>query len=103
MYDLLINIANWPDSRIEAAQILLRARAVENACYAAFCNRIGRDAICRYNGKSMILDYLGHDIARSRRVGGVRFFSSELKMEPLRHYREKFPVSRDSDRFEILI
>ncbi|MBR0499750.1 MAG: nitrilase family protein [Bacteroidales bacterium] len=103
LYDLLINIANWPDSRIEAAQILLRARAVENACYAAFCNRIGRDAICRYNGKSMILDYLGHDIARSRRVGGVRFFSSELKMEPLRHYREKFPVSRDSDRFEILI
>ena len=36
-YDLLLNIANWPSSRIEAADILIHARAVENACYAAFC------------------------------------------------------------------
>ncbi|MBQ1754416.1 MAG: hypothetical protein II002_05730, partial [Bacteroidales bacterium] len=74
-YDLLVNIANWPASRIDAAQILLRARAVENAAYALFCNRIGTDALCDYDGKSMILDYVGHSIARSCRVGGVRFFT----------------------------
>lgn len=102
-YDLLVNIANWPDSRIGAAQMLLRARAVENAAYAVFCNRIGRDALCSYDGKSMILDYVGQSIARSCRAGGVRFYKASLQMEPLRHYRERFPVGDDADRFELLI
>ena len=102
-YDLLVNIANWPASRIEAADILLRARATENACYAAFCNRIGADGLCDYNGKSMILDFFSHDIARRRRVGGVRFYEAELRLDKLNHYRERFPVSADSDNFEILV
>ena len=102
-YDLLVNIANWPASRIEAADILLRARATENACYAAFCNRIGHDSLCEYNGKSMILNFFSQDIARRRRVGGIRFYEAELRMDKLRHYRERFPVSADSDRFEIIL
>lgn len=101
-YDLLVNIANWPDCRIDAAQILLRARAVENAAYALFCNRIGSDALCSYDGKSMILDYVGHSIARTRRAGGVKFYWADLPMGPLAHYRDRFPVSNDSDSFEIL-
>lgn len=101
-YDLLVNIANWPDSRIDAARILLHARAVENACYAAFCNRIGRDTLCRYDGHSMIVNYFGQDIARRRRVGGVRFYEAVLSMERLRHYRSRFPVSSDADTFEII-
>jgi len=102
-YDLLVNIANWPASRIDAAQILLRARAVENAAYAVFCNRIGSDALCDYDGKSMILDYVGHSIAKSCRAGGIRFFKAALPMAPLAHYRERFPVSNDSDQFEVKI
>ena len=102
-YDLLVNIANWPASRIDAAQILLRARAVENAAYAVFCNRIGTDALCDYDGKSMILDYVGHSIARSCRCGGIRFFTAELPMAPLDHYRDRFPVVNDADSFEIRI
>ena len=102
-YDLLVNIANWPASRIDAAQILLRARAVENAAYAVFCNRIGADALCDYDGKSMILDYVGHSIARSCRAGGVRFFTADLPMAPLAHYRDRFPVVNDADNFEIQV
>ena len=102
-YDLLVNIANWPSSRIDAAQILLRARAVENAVYAVFCNRIGADTLCDYDGKSMILDYVGHSIARSCRAGGVRFFTADLPMAPLAHYRDRFPVSRDADKYEIIL
>ena len=100
-YDLLVNIANWPASRIDAAQMLLRARAVENAAYAVFCNRIGSDSLCDYDGKSMILDYVGHSIAQVRRLGGLRFYTAELLMGPLRYYRERFPVSHDADTFEI--
>ncbi len=100
-YDLLVNIANWPASRIDAAQMLLRARAVENAAYALFCNRVGSDALCDYDGKSMILDYVGHSIAHFHRVGGMRFLSADLQMAPLAHYRERFPVVNDADDFEI--
>ncbi|MCF8322598.1 MAG: nitrilase family protein, partial [Flavobacterium sp.] len=32
-YDLLIYVANWPKPRINAWDILLKARAVENMCY----------------------------------------------------------------------
>lgn len=100
-YDLLVNIANWPDSRIDQARILLYARAVENACYAAFCNRIGHDALCGYDGHSMIVNFFGQDIARRRRVGGLLFRESVLSMERLQHYRSRFPVSSDADRFDI--
>jgi predicted amidohydrolase len=102
-YDLLVNIANWPDSRIEAASILTHARAVENACYAAFCNRIGSDNLCEYDGGSMIVDFFGLDIARRRRVRGVRFYEAVLSMKRLNHYRERFPVSSDADSFVIQI
>lgn len=100
-YDLLVNIANWPASRIDAADILIHARAVENACYAAFCNRVGEDALCEYNGHSMIVNFFGQDIGRRRRVGGVRFREAVLSLEKLRHYRERFPVSSDADLFEL--
>ena len=102
-YDLLVNIANWPDSRIDAAQKLLQARAVENAAYAVFCNRIGSDTLCQYNGRSMILDYVGQRIARDCRTGGLRFLTAALQMEPLRHYRERFPVSLDADKFDLFV
>ena len=102
-YDLLLNIANWPDSRIEAADILIHARAVENACYAAFCNRIGSDYLCSYDGHSMIVGFFGDDIARRHRVGGVRFYDAELSLKKLNHYRERFPVSSDADKFEIIM
>ncbi len=98
-YDLLLNIANWPAIRIEAADILLHARAVENACYAAFCNRIGKDALCEYDGHSMIVNFFGQDMARRRRVGGVRFFTADLSLPKLQHYRSRFPVSEDADEY----
>ena len=102
-YDLLVNIANWPDVRISAADRLLHARAIENACYAVFCNRIGRDTFCTYNGHSNIVNFFGEDMARRCRVGGVRFLTAELSMEKLRHYRERFPVVSDADEFQLLI
>ncbi len=98
-YDLLLNIANWPAIRIDAADILLHARAVENACYAAFCNRIGKDAFCKYDGHSMIVNFFGQDMARRRRVGGVRFLTADLSLPKLQHYRSRFPVSEDADEY----
>ena len=41
--DLIIYSANWPESRKEVWNTLIRARAIENQCYVAGVNRIGTD------------------------------------------------------------
>lgn len=60
-YDLLIYVASWPKPRINAWDILLRARAVENLSYVIGVNRIGVDANnLEYVGHSQVIDYLGN-------------------------------------------
>lgn len=100
-YDLLVNVASWPDDRISAADTLIRARAIENNAYAVFSNRVGKDILCNYNGCSKVVDYAGKVISRRRVVDGVEFFSAVLKMDNLLHYREKFPSWKDIDEFTI--
>jgi omega-amidase len=51
-YDLLLYVANWPKPRINAWDILLKARAVENMSYVIGVNRIGND--------NNNLEYVGH-------------------------------------------
>ncbi|HSN09052.1 MAG TPA: nitrilase family protein, partial [Hanamia sp.] len=59
-YDLLINVANWPEKRSLAWETLLRARAIENQCFVAGVNRVGEDGNkIQYNGGSTIIDPLG--------------------------------------------
>lgn len=100
-YDLLINIANWPEKRIEAAKVLSRARAIENASFFAFCNRVGRDTECEYNGCSMLIDFKGFDVGKTITLSGTEFVVATFDMEELLSFRERFPSWRDSDRFEI--
>ncbi len=38
-YELLINSANWPESRRDVWLTLLKARAIENVCFVAGANR----------------------------------------------------------------
>ncbi|MEX0996355.1 MAG: amidohydrolase [Flavobacteriaceae bacterium] len=51
-YDFLLFLANWPEARIKAWDVLLQARAIENMAYCVGVNRIGTD------GKGF--DYVGH-------------------------------------------
>jgi omega-amidase len=58
----IIDIANWPDTRIEHWRALLRARAIENQCYAIGVNRVGKDPKLNYNGYSSVFDPMGKEI-----------------------------------------
>lgn len=49
-YDAIILIANWPASRQEVWNILIKARAIENQCYVIGANRTGQDPTCNYIG-----------------------------------------------------
>ena len=100
-YDVLLYVANWPQRRASAWSALLRARAIENACYVVGVNRIGRDGNgASYAGDSVALDFLGQPL--SSEGGGDRVETAVLDLESLRAYRESFPVHLDADRFEIL-
>jgi omega-amidase len=102
-YDLMIYAANWPESRIEVWNTLLKARAIENQCYVAGANRLGIDGKgITYCGESVILGPRGQVIASANRNEETTI-TGEISMTELYDFRKKFPVLDDADDFTISI
>jgi predicted amidohydrolase len=100
-YDLLICAANWPESRREAWNTLLKARAIENQCYVAGANRIGTDREgIKYCGNSMIIDPCGVIIS-SANTNKEDSVTGEISLTELSDFRKKFPFLKDADNFTI--
>lgn len=100
-YDLLIYVANWPTPRRIVWDTLLRARALENQCYVCGVNRVGTDGYgLHYNGGSKIYSAFGEEIASipDEQEG---LSTATLHLSPLRQFREKFPVWKDADEFQL--
>ena len=95
-YDALICVANWPTQRIEAWNTLLRARAIENQCYAIGVNRVGHDSVCEYCGESAVIHPYGHAIAVCER-NKEGYAEAILDMQALEDFRKKFPVLSETD------
>ena len=95
-YDLLLISANFPESRILAWDTLVRARAIENQCYVVGVNRVGSDPNCEYNGRSVVIDPYGDEIARCA-TGVECEAEAEIDVAALNAFREKFPVLKDAD------
>lgn len=99
-YDILIYVANWPKSRIQAWDILLKARSVENLCYTIGLNRVGfDDNNFEYNGHSQAVDFLGNSLLEPQETEGV--FIVKLNKEKLVETRNKFGFLNDRDAFEL--
>jgi predicted amidohydrolase len=99
--DLLLFVANWPASRRAVWKSLLTARALENQVYVAGVNRVGVDGRgITYTGDSRVISPRGEVLAElpENKEGAITY---SLDMEALRTFREKFPVHRDADDFEI--
>ena len=97
-YDAIICVANWPESRQNAWQVLTRARAIENQAYFIACNRVGSDATCQYRGQSAVISPIGKTLA-SCRPNVEESATACLTLESLHHLREKFPVLGERDIF----
>ena len=95
-YDAIIYVANWPESRRDVWQTLLKARALENQCYVVGVNIVGSDKVCDYVGDSVIINAYGQAIAQCT-PGEVDTASAEFDMEQLLRFRKKFPVLDDAD------
>ena len=100
--DCMIYVANWPAPRTHAWQSLLTARAIENQCYVLGCNRVGKDENgFNYTGDSQIIDAYGTSMSVLRSGVSGRL-SASLSHKTLNDFREKFPVAKDADAFEII-
>lgn len=99
-YDVLLYVANWPKPRINAWDILLKARSIENMCYTIGVNRIGVDNTnLEYNGHSQALDFMGNYLLEPQKNEAV--FITELNKEKLIEARKKFSFLNDRDTFEL--
>lgn len=99
-YDLLIYVASWPVSRIDAWRTLLQARAIENQCYVIGVNRIGRDGNnISYNGQSLLVDFKGGLMIDAKDNDDI--FSAQLSLSELYNFRKKYPFLADDDLFDL--
>ena len=99
-YDLLINVANWPQKRRHAWQTLLAARAIENQCYVIGVNRVGNDGNNIYHsGDSLAINPLGETLYHKpdeEDIHTITFVKNDLEA-----IRNKFPFWKDGDYFTL--
>lgn len=100
-YHIAIYVANWPEPRIHAWDVLLKARAIENICYTIGVNRVGIDANeLEYIGHSQITNPLGNNIKKSTTAVEAIISTTLYKAEILKD-RKDFKFLEDRDDFQI--
>jgi predicted amidohydrolase len=99
-YDLLIYVASWPKTRINAWDTLIKARAIENMSYAIGVNRVGEDDNgYEYTGHSQLVDYLGVYVIEPKETEGVLL--ATLDKSKMLEVRQKLDFLSDKDVFQI--
>ncbi|QOW11251.1 amidohydrolase [Kaistella flava (ex Peng et al. 2021)] len=97
-YDAILYVANWPKSRIDAWQTLLKARAIENQAYVFGLNRIGIDGNdLEYPESSYCYFADGTETSSTNN----NIVSAVFEAEKLEKFRTKFPFLSDRDEFEL--
>ena len=100
--DLMIFTANWPSSRVEVWNTLLKSRAIENQVYVAGVNRTGTDGEgISYSGNSQIVNARG-EVMSQHEINTSELFTYSISKIELDTFRQKFPVAADADSFLIL-
>lgn len=95
-YDVLLNVANWPESRVLAWETLTRARAIENQAYVFALNRIGEDGNgLKYQESSHCYFPDGEDVSTKKED----LIFAEIDIEKLKKFRKDFPFLDDADDF----
>lgn len=91
--DIIVNAANWCETRREHWLTLLRARAIENQCYICGVNRTGLDTSYSYSGDSVVFSPDGQLIANAEREEKIVYFVPDKTA--ITTLRNDFPLKRD--------
>ena len=95
-YDLILYVASWPQQRVDAWDALLKARAIENVCFVAGVNRVGKDPGNLYSGHTSLYGPRG-ELLSICKEGRIDIIESELKRPVLDQFRQSFPALLDAD------
>jgi predicted amidohydrolase len=91
---LVLLTAQWPIPRIEHWRILLRARAIENQCVIAACNRAGVDEEGTvFGGHSAVIDPRGQVLVEADTKPDLLLVDVDL--EEVARVRRELPVLED--------
>ncbi len=94
-YDVLLNVANWPERRSLHWKSLLIARAIENQCFLVGVNRVGTDKNqLEYSGDCVAYSPLGETLS-SIVPNKEQVQTVVLKKSVLYEVREKLNFLKD--------
>ena len=100
-YDLLIYLANWPIKRIDAWDTLLKARSIENQCFAVGVNRVGEDGNgIPFSGHSKVFDSFGKELF-SAIENKEEVIQVSLSLDDLKLKRRQMNFLQDRDDFTL--
>lgn len=85
--------ASWPQARMEAWQIFMRARAMENQCIMVGVNRVGHDGKVPYSGESMVVDADGNIIGGP--YFGEGLYTVDVSIDMVNNTRSVFSTKKD--------
>jgi len=85
--------AEWPHPRREHWRTLLRARAIENQCFVAACNRIGTSGNATFFGSSAVIDPWGETLIEGGETEALLTVTIDLSL--VADVRRRIPVFED--------
>lgn len=91
---ILLNIANWPKTRVAHWRTLLNARAIENQSFMIGVNRTGVDGNgLEYEESSFVFSPTGEKLESFKISEKIKIF--DLNLEEAIEYRKSFPIKKD--------
>ena len=90
---LMLLPAEWPHPRRAHWRTLLRARAIENQCFVAACNRVGSSKGTAFFGASAVIDPWGETLGEADE--GETLVTVTVDLAEADAVRQKIPVFAD--------
>jgi predicted amidohydrolase len=92
--EMVVNIANWPQKRVEHWKTLLKARAIENQTYIIGVNRIGKDGNnLEYLESSKIFNANGEELEYKKIDKEMKIYNIDLNWN--KKFKESFNTIKD--------
>ncbi|MEX1019928.1 MAG: carbon-nitrogen family hydrolase [Litorilinea sp.] len=90
---LILMPAEWPNPRREHWRTLIRARAIENQCFVAACNRVGSSKGAEFFGASAIVDPWGETLIEGGEQAEI--LTATIDLATVEAVRQRIPVFSD--------
>ena len=92
--EILFLPAQFPTVREVHWNVLLQARAIENAVFACGCNRVGHDRKHEYGGNSQIISPWGEIIEKGSSEK-EEVVTATIDLKKISEARQSIPVYKD--------